>query len=245
MEDRAVPGEAGRALVDDDVTLERRGLRRKVDARLVGRDLDVLVLDPDLLAPLPEDVLFVAHGTLRVKADLAPFLRRLELDLKARGLPEARLEGVRGVGLLPEGGRRNDHAQGRDEEESRGGRTPGNRAFQRCPRPGNAPPLQFHRLQLRRHPEGGLRLRTDLSDVDARRRLDEIEALSVRQDVEDAEVRDDAVHAAAPRQREAAALGDLRLARPVGVLHRDHEPARTRHEAMAPPIPFTILPGIM
>ena len=102
VEGATAPGEPRRPLVDDDVPGQDRRLRREVVARGVGRDLDVLVLDDDVFAALPELVLLELRGLLRVEADLAALLRRLEPDLKVCPLLEAGLEGVALEGVLRE-----------------------------------------------------------------------------------------------------------------------------------------------
>jgi hypothetical protein len=59
-----------------------RGFRGKVVTRLVGRDLDVLVFDDDLFAPLPEPVLLEPDRLPGVEPDFPALFRRLELDLE-------------------------------------------------------------------------------------------------------------------------------------------------------------------
>src|SRR5262249_50006905 len=77
-------GESRGPLVDDHVSDQNGRLRREVVARLVRVDLDVLVLDQDLLAPLPVLVLLELDRLLRVEADLAALLGDVELDLEVR-----------------------------------------------------------------------------------------------------------------------------------------------------------------
>src|SRR5262249_13740975 len=77
---------------------------------------DVLILDDDFLAALPVLVLLEADRVLRVEADLAPLLRRPELDLEVGTRLEARLEGIDlAVGVLCE------RREGKDQEEDGGG----------------------------------------------------------------------------------------------------------------------------
>src|SRR5262249_27675347 len=116
VEDALGPGHPRRALVDDHVAGQRGRLGGKVVVGVVRGDLDVLVLDDDFLAALPVLVLLESDWILRVETDLAPLLRRPELDLEVGTRLEARLEGVDlAVGILCE------RRDGEDQEEDGGG----------------------------------------------------------------------------------------------------------------------------
>ena len=110
-------GQARRALVDDYVAVERRGLRREVVPRPVGGDLDVLVLDRDFARALPENVLLVVDRVLRRESDFAALLGHAETDLEG-GL---RLEtGLERVGRS--GGSLSEDRSGREQEHDCQGR---------------------------------------------------------------------------------------------------------------------------
>ncbi len=185
--------EARRPLIDDDVPGQDGRLGREVVPRRVRLDLDVLVLDDDLFRALPELVLLELDGLLRVEADLAALLGRLELDLEVGPLLEARLEGIAlRDGVLREGERDRDgesDGSGAEDLHASMGRT------------------------LAATRKAASVLPRTSSTVDAGGELRQLQAGAAGQDVEDAEVRDDAVNAAPARQRQRAALQDLLLRR--------------------------------
>ena len=119
VERSAGSGEARGPLVDHDVAREHRRLGRKVVPRRIRRDLEVLVLDDDLFAPLPELVLHEVHRVLGVEPDLAALLGRLELDLEVGALVEARREGIGLLGDLRERRGRRNGQDGESRSKSR------------------------------------------------------------------------------------------------------------------------------